>query len=235
MLELPQYIPVFFILTVLVTLSFFIYAVRKSNIGISGSYVVLVIVLLWLIFQLLVSLRGFYYTDTKAMPPRFGWLIMPPLVLITLLFATDWGRAFIDSLPLAPITCLSIVRIPVELTLYWLCFYKYVPELMTYLGRNFDLISGNTAPFVAYAIYRRALSNRMILLCNIMALCLLLNVVVNAVLSAPLAFQQFAFDQPNVGLLYFPFIWLPSFIVPVVLFTHLVSIRRMLLRRQTIF
>ena len=231
MLDLPLYIPIIFIGTVLATLAFLIYAIRQSKLGQLGTNISLLFLIAWLIFQSIVSLKGFYYTDTRSVPPRFGLLIGPPLLVILLLFVTRGGRAFMDSLPLVPITLLSIVRIPVEITLYWLCLHRYVPELMTYLGRNFDLISGNSAPFIAYAIYRGVISNRLILVWNILALALLLNIVFNAVLSAPLAFQQFAFDQPNVGLLYFPFIWLPSFIVPVVLFTHLVSIRRMLIRR----
>jgi hypothetical protein len=135
-----------------------------------------------------------------------------------------------DSLPLVPLTALSIVRIAVEIILYSLYLHRYVPELMTYTGRNFDLISGNAAPFVAYAIYNKLIGKRAILLWNIIGLALLLNIVINAVLSAPLAFQQFAFDQPNVALFYFPFVWLPAFIVPVVLFTHLVGIRRSLIK-----
>ena len=231
MLDLPLYIPIIFIGTVLATLAFLVFAIRQSNLSRSGANIVLLVLIVWLFFQSVVSLKGFYYTDTRSMPPRFGLLIVPPLLVIIFLFITRRGRVFMDSLPLVPITLLSIVRIPVEITLYWLCLHRYVPELMTYIGRNFDLISGNTAPFIAYAIYRGAISRRLILWWNIIALCLMLNIVVNAVLSAPLAFQQFAFDQPNVGLLYFPFIWLPSFIVPVVLFTHLVSIRRMLIKR----
>ncbi|MDB6080057.1 MAG: putative transrane protein of unknown function, partial [Akkermansiaceae bacterium] len=46
-------------------------------------------------------------------------------------------------------------------------------------------------------------------------------------LSAPFPFQRLALDQPNVAILSFPFIWLPTFIVPVVLFTHLASIRQL--------
>jgi hypothetical protein len=231
MLDLPLHIPILFIATVLASLLFFIYAMRESNLGRKGIIMASFILIAWLSVQLFISLKGFYYTNTRSFPPRFTLLVVPPLLLIIFLFSTRRGRGFIDSLPLVPITFLSIVRIPVEITLYWLCLYKYVPELMTYNGRNFDLISGNTAPFIAYAIYRGVLKKWMILLWNVLALGLLLNIVVNAVLSAPLAFQQFAFDQPNVGLLYFPFVWLPSFIVPVVLFTHLVSIRRMLIKR----
>ena len=41
-------------------------------------------------------------------------------------------------------------------------------------------------------------------------------------------FQQFGFDQPNIAMLYSPFVWLPCFIVPTVLFSHLVCIRKYL-------
>jgi hypothetical protein len=40
-------------------------------------------------------------------------------------------------------------------------------------------------------------------------------------------FQQFAFDQPNIAVLYFPFIWLPSCVVPLVLLSHLAAIRQL--------
>lgn len=229
MLDLPLYITIAFILTALVTLVFLIYAIRKSKYR-SSAPAITIGLLAWLLFQLILSLQGYYYTNTKSIPPRFGLLVGPPLLLIILLFVTRGGRRFMDSLPLVPLTALSIVRISVEITLYSLYLHRYVPELMTYTGRNFDLISGNAAPFVAYAIYKNLIGKRVILLWNIIGLGLLLNIVVNAVLSAPLAFQQFAFDQPNIALLYFPFVWLPSFIVPVVLFTHLVGIRRTLLK-----
>jgi hypothetical protein len=36
-----------------------------------------------------------------------------------------------------------------------------------------------------------------------------------------------AFDQPNIAILYFPFVWLPSVVVPGVLLAHLVSLRKL--------
>ena len=103
---------------------------------------------------------------------------------------------------------------------------------MTVEGRNFDVLSGLTAPLIFYFGYiRKRLNKTFLLLWNFSCLALLLNVVVIAVLSAPLPFQKFAFDQPNNAVLYFPFVWLPSFVVPVVLFSHLASIRQLLMRR----
>jgi len=54
-----------------------------------------------------------------------------------------------------------------------------------------------------------------------------LNIVINAILSVPTPIQQFAFDQPNIAILYFPFTWLPCFIVPAVLLSHIVSIKKL--------
>jgi hypothetical protein len=117
----------------------------------------------------------------------------------------------------------------VELVLFWLFLNNTVPELMTFTGRNFDILAGITAPSVAYfGLQKSKLSRQIILIWNVLCLGLLLNIIVNALLSAPSPFQQFAFEQPNLALANFPFSWLPTFIVPIVLLGHLVSIRRLL-------
>jgi hypothetical protein len=102
---------------------------------------------------------------------------------------------------------------------------------MTFEGRNFDILSGITAPFIAFYAFRKPQPDKKLLLVwNIICLGLLLNIVINAVLSAPFPFQQFAFDHPNTAVLYFPFTFLTSCVVPVVLFSHLASIRQLLKR-----
>jgi hypothetical protein len=154
---------------------------------------------------------------------------MPAILLLVILFTTKKGRLFIDSLPLEKLTYLHVIRIPVEMVLYWLFLSKAIPELMTFEGRNFDIVAGITAPIVAYFGFTKAkLGRQTILIWNIICLALLLNIVMNAFLSAPSPLQQFAFEQPNIAILNFPFSWLPTFVVPVVLFAHLVSIRQLL-------
>ncbi len=133
-------------------------------------------------------------------------------------------------------TILHIVRIPVELVLLWLYLQKAVPELMTFEGNNFDIVSGITSPLILWMGFRQGLPKRVLLLgWNSICLVLLINIVVHAILSTPVPFQQFAFDQPNIAVLYFPFIWLPAFIVPVVLLMHLVSIVKLLSGRKSTF
>ena len=82
-----------------------------------------------------------FYTVTNTFPPRFLLVILPPLLLIAMLFLTAKGRRYIDNLNARWLTVLHIVRIPVELVIFWLYLHKAVPELMTFEGRNFDIIS----------------------------------------------------------------------------------------------
>ena len=218
---LPSFISIIFILTALTAVLLFYKA--------SGSRgIVLVCLLLWLVIQGLIALTGFY-SDTLSFPPRFVLAVLPPLITVIFLIVNDHGKKFLDSLDVKILTYLQTVRIPVEIVLYYLYKYGYIPELMTFEGRNFDILAGISAPFIAYfGFTKNMLNKKIILIWNIVCLLLLLNIVFNAVLSAPFSFQMFAFDQPNKAVFYFPFIWLPSCIVPIVLISHLASIRQII-------
>ena len=131
------------------------------------------------------------------------------------------------------LTLLHVVRVPVELCLYWLFLNKSIPQLMTFEGRNFDILAGLAGPIIFYFGYvKNKLGKTVLLLWNFVCLGLLLNIVVNAILSAPSNFQQFAFEQPNMAILYFPFVWLPSCVVPLVLLAHLVCIQKLFLQNN---
>ncbi|UOK42431.1 MULTISPECIES: hypothetical protein [Flavobacterium] len=233
--NLPLYISIVFALTTVATLIFFHQIVKNSNDeGVRQKANGIVYgMIAWLALQGVLSLNNLYNSSPDAFPPKIAMFgVWPVLILMIYLFVSEKGRRFIDSLPLLQITYLNTVRVAVEIVLYWLFLHKTIPELMTFAGRNFDIFAGLSAPFIAYFGFRKALlSRKVILVWNFICLGLLINIVVNAVLSMPLPLQQFAFDQPNVALLNFPFIWLPVFIVPIVLFGHLVSIRQLLRRK----
>lgn len=219
--KLPEYIPLLFGITTFLTAGLFY---RASN----YSKITLLIISLWLIIQSFIGLSGFY-TVTNSIPPRFFLLVLPPLLLILALFLNPAGRSYIDKLDIRTLTILHIVRVPVEIVLYWLFLHKAVPQLMTFDGRNFDIFSGLTAPVIYYfGFIKKGIGRRFMLVWNIICLGLLINIVVNAILSAPFPFQKFAFDQPNIAVLYFPFNWLPCCVVPLVLLSHLVAIRQLI-------
>ncbi|MFI5133445.1 MAG: hypothetical protein ACHQEB_03870 [Chitinophagales bacterium] len=219
---LPSYVTIVFLLTVVLTFILFLSASKKKSTP-------AIIILIWLALSGLMAYKGFFQ-NTKTIPPKMAFIMAPAIVFVILLLVTRKGKTFTDNLDLKMLTLLHIIRIPVELVLYWLAANKFIPELMTFAGRNFDIISGITAPVMYMLCFRNSqLKHKMsLLLWNFICLALLLNIIVDAVLSAPFPFQLFAFDQPNVAILYFPFTWLPCFIVIVVLLSHLVAIRRLL-------
>jgi glycerol-3-phosphate acyltransferase PlsY len=220
--DLPSYITITFLLTVALTLILFLIAGKNK-------IVPALIILLWMALNGILAYKGFF-ENTTATPPRLMIVMAPGFVFTLLLALAPFGKSFRDDLDLKMLTLFHIVRIPVEIVLYWLAAYKWIPELMTFEGRNFDIISGITAPAMYLICFRKneLRNKRTLLIWNFVCLALLLNIVVNAILSAPFPFQQFAFDRPNLAVLYFPFIWLPTIIVLLVLLSHLVAIKRLL-------
>ncbi|HEY4935486.1 MAG TPA: hypothetical protein VII44_02840 [Puia sp.] len=221
--NLPLYTGIVFIITTGLTILLFY---RAAN----YSFTALLIVSAWLVLQALLSLSSFYeITDT--IPPRGILFIIPPLLFIIALFVSAGGRRFIDQLNPGSITLLHTIRIPVEIVLYCLFLDKQVPKLMTFAGGNFDIISGLTAPLVFYlGFIKKVIGRKIILLWNLVCLGLLMSIILHAMFSVPSPFQKFAFDQPNIAILHFPYAWLPSCIVPIVLFSHLTMIRNLLIR-----
>jgi len=218
--DLPAYVDITFGLTTFLA-AFFLYKASHERLDAT------LLVLAWLLTHGIVSINGFY-ANTSAFPPRMFWLMVPIALIMIALFATSSGRRFVDGLDLKWLTLLHIVRIPVEIVLYWLFLYKAVPELMTFVGRNFDILAGLTAPFLYYYCFVKSSWSRQVLLVwNLVCLGLVVNIVVHAFLSAPTPFQSLSFDQPNIAVLHFPYVWLAGFVAPLAIFSHLVAIRRL--------
>jgi hypothetical protein len=213
--HLPFLLPATFLLTTIFTVWLFYRAAPKSIKLVAG----------WLLLQAGLTLAGFYLKTTGT-PPRFALLIVPPVLLIII---TIFRKGTYN---LQNLTLIHVVRIPVELVLYGLYLQHAVPKLMTFEGGNLDIISGLSALFVYYfGFVKSRISRGWLIAWNLLCVALLFNIMARAVLSAPFDFQQLGFEQPNIALLYFPFSWLPGFVVPAVLFAHLVTLRQLFSKR----
>ena len=224
---LPGYISVVFVLTTLLTVGIFAFAVAKAGFNSRPAKFLLIFLLFWLIIQETLAYNGFFQ-NFDVLPPRtfaFGPLPFFILILLYLIFF----RSFLANMPLTVLTWIHVIRIPVELVLLLLSQNSLVPIEMTFEGRNFDILSGITAPIVYFLAFRKGNVNRpLLLIWNLIALALLVNVVTIAVLSFPSPFQMVGLDQPNIGVTYFPFVWLPSVVVPIVFFCHVISLWKLI-------
>ena len=219
--NLPAYVYLVFGVTVLIALFLFY---RAAN----SSARFLTVLLVWITLQSGLGLSGFYQVPPSAFP-RLPLLVLPPLLMIINLFSSRRGRQFIDGLDLKTLTLFHTIRIAVELVLFWLFVHKGVSELLTFEGHNLDILSGLSAPLVYYyGFVKKSLSRSVLIGWNLVCLGLVLNVFVTALLAAPTPFQQFAFDQPTIAIQYFPFVLLPSVLVPLVLLAHFAAIRQLL-------
>lgn len=222
--SLPGYIQIVFAFTTLATVVFLLFAIRDAGANTPPGLIMRFLVPLWAIVTGMLARNGFYQ-DTSSFPPTlFLFGVLPALLLIVVYFVF-FRDSFIERLPLKTLTLLHVVRIPVEFTLLWLYFGGQVPQVMTFEGRNFDIISGILAPIIYFIAFRGSAVRRWPLIAyNIVGLLLLANIVIIAIMALPSPMQSIAFDQPNRAVLYFPYIWLPTIVVPVVLFSHLAAL-----------
>ena len=228
--NLSAYITWFFALITVLTVIFYLYAVWETGRQKVFLFTTASVLVFLLGLYAALAFNGFYLV--KTVPPRFFLGLFPTTVILLVLFFA-LARKNIPVKSLQILTLLSVIRVPVEISLLWLYQEGQVPQLMTFEGRNFDILSGLTAPLVAWLAFRGGKTNRPLLIAwNLLAFGLLLNILINAILALETPFQQFAFDQPNRGVLYFPFIWLPAIIVPIVFVSHIVSLRQLLKRSR---
>ncbi len=223
--QVSAFVQIGFIVTTMATVWLFFKA-TKSNRKLAIGIVI------WMILTSFLGLMGFY-SNTTAIPPRFVFLLGPGVILVIALICIRKGRAFASQLDLRYLTILHAVRIPVELILYAIFLAGLIPDLMTFEKWNYDILSGLSAPVVYFLVFRlKKVGRKGLLVWNFICLALLINILTIAVLSAPTSFQALSHEQPNIGVTYFPFVWLPTVVVPLVLFSHLASITQLLSRKD---
>ena len=224
---LPNWINVVFLLTVVFTVLMFYYANGKRA-------ALLAVIILWSVLQSMLAYTGFYQI-TNTLPPRFALVLLPATILIIVGLLPKYRNLLMKDRNLVASTFLHSARIPVEIVLYYLFIHKMVPELMTFAGRNFDILAGLTAPVIGLLILTKKVGNSLLMIWNLVGLCLVTFILINGILSSELPFQQFGFEQPNKAINYFPFILLPAVIVPIVIYTHITDLLLLKSERKPVY
>lgn len=229
--QLPPYVSIVFILTTFLTVGFLLTVVKAVSLDIFASRLLVFILPFWIILTGSLAVTGFYNVP-GVFPPRIAVFGVFPALVFALVNLIAFRKSLVDRLSLRLLTLLHVVRIPVELSLYWLFLGGLVPQVMTFTGRNYDVLSGIFALVVYFLGFTAGRANKWLLIVfNIAGLALLANIVITAILSLEGPLQEFGFDQPNRAVLYFPYIWLPAIIVPIVLFSHLAALYKLATNR----
>lgn len=182
--------------------------------------------MVWLAATALLAVQG-RLSDWSQFPPPVMKLVATAGVLTFFHAFSRIGSRLIHGVSVASLVGFQVFRIPVELVLFWLYRAGVVPVQMTFEGLNFDVLTGISAPIVAWLVATNRLSNRGVFLWNLAGLGLLINIVTIAILSTPVPFRTFLNDPANTFITQAPYVWLPVFLVQAALFGHLLVFRRL--------
>ncbi|RED93838.1 hypothetical protein [Marinoscillum furvescens] len=227
--NIPSCVSLTFLACVVATFGFIYFAIQHA--GGRGSNVPIFFTTLcaiWVFVVSLLSIQGFFQ-DYHAWPPRLMVGLAILLALLILLMSLSGVRRFIAEMPITTLTYIHIIRVPVEIVLWWLFINGVVSEVMTFEGVNYDILSGISAPFAGlFLVGMKSKSRIAAIIWNLLALGLLINIVVRAIMATPYFYNPVQFDVPNLAVFYFPYILLPLFVVPGVLFCHVASLYKLI-------
>lgn len=168
----------------------------------------------------------------ETFPPPLLKVIVPGLLVTALVCSSSWARARLEGWSLTALIAFQAFRLPLELLMHEAYREGVMPGQMTFTGRNLDIITGLLAIPLAYRLARGHQDTAMIWTWNALGLGLLVNVVSVAVLSMPGPMRLFVHEPPNLWVATFPFIWLPTVMVPLALAGHLLVTRKLLTKAQ---
>jgi len=171
--------------------------------------------------------------DHFSMPPPQVKILLPGLLLTLYIVYSKRGAQLRDNFSFAAIIGLQLFRFPLELLLSALHTQGFVPVEMTFHGLNFDILTGITAPVIAYLAYQGKISRSGILLWNTAGLLLLINVVTIAILSMPGKLQVLTDGPANTLVFQLPYVWI-TFFVFTALASHLLIFRKLAIEKKLI-
>lgn len=231
--DIPSYVAATFIAIVIALLAFLYYAVSSatpSKKSITPSLVITLIVG-WIFFISVQTFNG-YFTSLSGLP-KLPLMAGIALLAIIILFIWPRTRAILMNMPITTLHYVHIVRVPVEMVLWWLAVSRAIPMDMTFEGGNLDIISGISAPFAAvFMVGARSKSRIGAIIWNLIALALLINIVQMAASYMPYFFTPTGGETANLGVFYFPYVLLPTFIVPTIFFCHVAALMQLVFKKD---
>jgi len=181
----------------------------------------------WGLFVSAASLSGFS-SRFELFPANAGPFLILPLVSILWITFSKRSKPVLEAIAPSGLLYLQFFRVGVEILLWSLFVQQLLPVQMTFEGRNFDILSGALGPITAF-FFR---SNRTVQIAyHIIGLALLINIVGTALLSMPTPYRIFMEEPANTIVMRFPFILLPTFLVPLAYGLHFLALRQLALKK----
>lgn len=137
------------------------------------------------------------------------------------------GARLLDAVPLWALIGFQVFRLPVELLLHQGALEGVVPWLMTWSGRNLDILAPLAAGPLAVLAAGDRLPRALAWAFAVGGLVLVVNVAAHGALAMPGPQQRLLMSPPNTWIAHWPFVWLPTVLVPAAIGGQLLLIRRL--------
>ncbi len=215
-----------------VPIAFFL-AVRAAGVSRRGQLGLLAATGAWIALTGALAWRGVF--DRWTVPPPLNVVLVVGAFLTAVLVASPNGRRVVDRLPLVALVAFHTFRLPLELVMHEAARAGIMPPQMTFTGWNFDIVTGATAPVVAFGLWRGWWGQRVVVAWNVLGFALLAIIVGIAVVSTPV-FAAFGSDPAhlNTWIARAPYVWLPTVCVLGAFGGHL-AIWRAVMRDSMLF
>jgi hypothetical protein len=189
-------------------------------------------------FLLLVGLMGLdgFFREPGEMLPHFAMAVVPALLGVALLSFHPFTLKWIRELPQRWLIGTQVFRLIVAIQLFFLARAGIISEKLTFTSVNFDILIGLSAPIVAWYVHRKHKHDqgapKLVVTWNVIGLLSLFhfyfNIAFNGLdlFSALLTKIEETPVEKALGLASFPYVWLPTFMVPLALLLHILSLRR---------
>lgn len=171
----------------------------------------------WSIFQATLALNQ-WYMNIKTGTGHLLFPIVFSSVLILLLAFTPRGARFLLALRPSWLYSLQYLRIPVAGMLYILATWKQTPWEITFYGMNFDIAFGFLALLCAPIFPKKKSKYKLAFsIFNIVGMISIFWQYILILGSVPSDSQWLGLTQPNYAATHFPYGWIVTVILPLIL------------------
>ena len=132
------------------------------------------------------SIKWFLFTSSTF--PRFILVLLPAFLFTGYVFLPQNITWMLSKRDVRLSTFLHTVQLPIEIILFKLYLNKMTPQLMTFEGRNFDIVIGITAPIVGYLYLKKRISKIKLIAWNVIGIFFICFILINGILSSELPF-----------------------------------------------
>jgi hypothetical protein len=182
----------------------------------------------WLIVSAAVAFAG-TLLDFTATPPKLLIVIIPPVLAVIYITNSTRVNTLLTVIPSSWLVYVQSFRVLMEIFLWLMYLKNIIPVQMTFEGLNYDVLAGLSAPLIAYySLSQKKWPRLSAVLWNFAGLLLVTNIFIIALLSTPSPMRQFFNEPANTIVAYFPFVWIPAFIVPFAYLMHILSIKQII-------